>query len=172
LLLAALGCGAFGCGGGAISPPGGGEMVCALVGCHDQFSANVTVDTTMVPAGTHTVAVTVDGATTSCTLQLPPSAELTNDPCSAGFALTVGPAQTCTTTQSATVASQQCQPIDGEFVEAITVDGRPGTIEVQQSVDGTVIFDQTVAPTYQTNQPNGPGCGPTCHQAGADWTIP
>ena len=35
-----------------------------------------------------------------------------------------------------------------------------------------MILDQTVSPTYQTNQPNGPGCGPTCHQAGADWTIP
>ena len=73
---------------------------------------------------------------------------------------------------SATVASQQCQPIDGKFTEAITIDGTPSEIEVQQTVTGTVIFDQTVAPTYQTNQPNGPGCAPTCRQAGAAWTIP
>ena len=77
LLMAALGCGAFGCGGGAIGLPGGGEMACTLIGCHDQFSANVTVDTTMVPAGRHTVTVTIDGAATYCTLQLPPSARET-----------------------------------------------------------------------------------------------
>lgn len=86
--------------------------------------------------------------------------------------MTVGPAQTCTTTESSTGASEQCQPIDGKFVEAITIEGTPGSIEIQQTVGGTVIFDQTVAPTYQTNQPNGPGCGPICHQAGAAWTIP
>ena len=86
--------------------------------------------------------------------------------------MTVDPAQMCATTQSPTVAWQQCQPIEGMFVEKIAVLGTPSSIEVQQTVGGTVIFDQTVAPTYQTNQPNGPGCGPTCHQATAVWTIP
>ena len=147
-------------------------MACTLIGCHDQFSATVTVDSTKVPAGRHTVTVTIDGAATSCSFQLPPTNDPVNDPCSAGFAMTVVPAQSCTTTQSATVASQQCQPIDGVFVENISIDGTPRSIEVQQTVGGTVIFDQTVTPTYQTNEPNGPGCGPTCHQAGADWTIP
>jgi hypothetical protein len=52
------------------------------------------------------------------------------------------------------------------------VDGTPSSIEVQQAVAGTVIFDQTAAPVYQTNEPNGPGYAPTCHQAGAAWTIP
>jgi hypothetical protein len=148
-------------------------MGCTLVGCEDQFSATLTVDATMVPAGRHTVTVTIDGAAGSCTFQIPPSAELTNDPCSgSGFSMTIGPAEACTTTQSPTVSSQQCQPIDGMFVERLAVAGTPRVIEVQQTVAGAVIFDQTITPTYQTNQPNGPGCGPTCHQGGADWTIP
>jgi hypothetical protein len=58
------------------------------------------------------------------------------------------------------------------FVEKLLVVGAPRLIEVQQTVAGTVIFDQTIAPTYQTNQPNGPGCEPICHQATAAWTIP
>jgi hypothetical protein len=173
LLVAALGCGLLGCSGNAISSPDAGEMICTTIGCQDQFSATVTVDSTMVSAGRHTVTVTVDGAAGSCTFQIPPTAGLTNDPCTApGFSITIGPAETCTTTQSATATSQQCQPIDGLFVERIAVNGTPKSIEVQQTVAGTVIFDQTVAPTYQTNQPNGPGCAPTCHQAGAEWTIP
>jgi len=148
-------------------------MACTLIGCADQFSATVTVDATRVPAGRHTVTVTIDGAAGSCTFQLPPSAELTNDPCSApGFSMTIGPAETCTTTQSPTVSSQQCQPIDGVFVEKLLVLGAPRSIEVQQTVAGAVIFDQTMTPAYQTNQPNGPGCGPICRQASAAWTIP
>ena len=173
LLMAALGCGALGCGSSALGSPDAGQMACTLIGCADQFSATVTVDSTMVPAGRHTVTVTIDGVAGACTFQIPPTAGLTNDPCTApGFSMTVDPAQMCTTTQSPTVASQQCQPIDGLFVERIAVLGAPSSIEVQQSVAGTVIFDQTVAPTYQTNQPNGPGCGPLCSQATAAWTIP
>jgi hypothetical protein len=45
-------------------------------------------------------------------------------------------------------------------------------VQVQQLVGGAVILDETVSPTYQTDEPNGPGCGPICHQAGAEWTIP
>lgn len=171
LLMAALGCGAVGCGGEALSPSrdaamglpddGGlgslpdGATGCTLIGCGDQFTATVTVDTTMVPAGTQTVTVTVDGAATSCTVA-PPGDVGYGDPCSAGFGLTIGPAQ----------------PTDGKFTEKITVNGSPRSIEVQQTVGGTVIFDQTISPTYQTNQPNGPGCGPICHQASVAWTIP
>jgi hypothetical protein len=68
LLMAVLGGGLLGCSGNAISSPDGGGMVCTTIGCHDEFSATVTVDTTMVPTGTHTVTVTVDGAASSCTL--------------------------------------------------------------------------------------------------------
>ena len=173
MLIAALGLGGLGCGSSALGSPDAGQMVCTLIGCHDQFSATVTVDSTMVPAGRHTVTVTIDGVAGSCSFQIPPTAGLTNDPCTApGFSMTVDPAQMCATTLSTTVASQQCQPIEGFFVERIAVLGVPSSIEVQQTVGGTVIFDQTVAPTYQTNQPNGPGCEPTCHQATAVWTIP
>jgi hypothetical protein len=172
LLGAVLGCGVLGCGSGALGSPDGRQMACTLIGCEDEFTATVTVDSTMVPAGRHTFTMTIDGAASSCTFQLPPSGNLVNDPCSTGFGLSVGPAQTCTTTQTDAVSSQQCQPIDGVFVEKIIVNGSPNSMKVQQTVGGTVIFEQTISPTYQTNQPNGPGCGPTCHQASAAWTIP
>jgi hypothetical protein len=170
-LMAAFGGGLLGCSGRAIDSPDSGKMTCTEIGCHDQFTATVTVDATMVPAGMHSITVTVDGAATSCPFAFPPDTGL-GEPCSAGFGLAVLPAQSCTTTQTETVTSQQCQPIEGKFVETITVDGTPSSIQVQQTVGGTVIFDQTASPAYQTNEPNGPGCGPICHQAGAEWTIP
>ena len=171
LLMAALGCGAVGCSGAALSPshdaatglpddgglgsPPDGATACTLIGCMDQFTATVTVDATTVPAGKHTLTVTIDGAATSCSFNLPELAGLINEPCSVGFSLSV-----------------PGQPTDGKFTETIGVFGTPSSIEVHQTLDGTVVLDQTIAPTYQTNQPNGPGCGPICHQATAAWTIP
>lgn len=171
LLVAALGCGALGCSSAALSPShdaaldlpvdGGlgalpdGATGCTLIGCVDQFSATVTVDATTVPAGNHTLTVTIDGAATSCSFHLPELANPVNDPCAAGFSLNV-----------------PGQPTDGKFTETIRVLGTPSSIEVQQTLDGTVVLDQTLSPTYQTNQPNGPGCAPICHRATAAWTIP
>jgi hypothetical protein len=172
--MVAVVCGALGCGGNAISSPFGGGMACTDVGCEDQFSASVTMDAALVPAGTHTVNVVADGAAMSCMFPFPP-ADSTGGlaaQCSSGLTVFVQPATVCTTTQSATVASQQCQPIDGKFTESIWVSGTPSEVRVQQLVAGTVILDQTVSPTYQTNEPNGPGCEPVCHQGGAEWTIP
>jgi len=149
-------------------------MVCTDIGCNDQFSAMVTMDATMVPAGTHTVDVVADGAVMSCTFSFPPDPSTGGiaAQCSNGLTVFVEPALVCTTMQSATGAWEACQPIDGKFGESIWVSGTPSVVQVQQAVGGTVILDQTVSPTYQTSQPNGPGCGPICHQGGAEWTIP
>ena len=76
-----------------------------------------------------------------------------HEPCSAGFTLT---------TQT-----------DGtRLTQRITVEGAPQSVEVQESIDGTSVFDKTVSPAYQTSQPNGPNCAPICRQATAAWTIP
>jgi hypothetical protein len=198
LLVVALGCGAAGCGNdelrsprdAAISSPFDaaitspldaaitssfdGEILCTLVGCEDEFTATVTVDATMVAAGTHTVDVMANGTAMTCTFSFPPDPALggTVAQCSSGVALVVGPAETCTTTQTDAAISEQCQPISGKFTETISVDGIPSAVHVQQLVGGTVILDETVSPTYQTNQPNGPNCGPICQQGNATWTIP
>ncbi len=174
LLTVALAYGALGCDGNAIGLPGGGETVCTDVGCEDQFSASVTMDAALVPAGTHTVNVVADGAAMSCTFQFPPADSTGGGAaqCSSGLTVFVEPSLVCTTMQSAMGAWEACQPIDGRFGESIWVSGTPSVVQVQQLVGGTVILDQTVSPTYQTYEPNGPRCGPICHQGGAEWTLP
>ncbi|HXJ20493.1 MAG TPA: hypothetical protein VMT03_09685 [Polyangia bacterium] len=177
LLLGAVMCVAPGCGSSRLSsPPDGGQVVCTAVGCQDQFSAILTVDATMVPAGTYTIDVTADGAETSCTFRFPPpdpsSGTSVDTACSSGLALVVSSAQACTTVQSQTVSSEQCQPIEGKFTETLTVNGTPSSIHVRQTVADTVVLDETVSPAYRVNQPNGPMCGPVCHQASAIWTVP
>lgn len=170
LLLAALSGGLLGCNGSALRSPDGGEMVCTDVGCHDQFTATVTVDATLVPAGTHTVNVMADGTAMTCTFPFPPTDAVAR--CSGGLTVIVQAAAVCTTVQTDAAISDKCQAIDGKFTESIWVPGAPGVVQVQQLVGETILLDQTIAPTYQANQPNGPGCGPTCQQAGAAWTIP
>jgi len=189
LLTGALALFAPACGGSRISSPDGGPrdagppdgpMVCTVVGCHDQFAATVALDVRVVPAGTQTIQVTADGTDMVCTFAFPPadlqpgSAIVTQ--CATGLTLTVSQAQDCTMTQTqtqtVTMTSSQCQPIAGQFTERLTLTSTPSTVHVQQRVGDAVILDQTVSPTYQVNQPNGPACGPTCHQASVAWTIP
>jgi hypothetical protein len=160
--------------GGSFTPIDG-EIICTLIGCEDELSATVTVDATMVPAGTHTVNVMADGALMTCTFPFP-----TTNPallsgavaqCSSGLMLVVRPAMDCTTTYTEAGSSDQCQTTDGKWTESMTITGMPSVVHLQQLVGGTVILDQTISPRYQTNQPNQ-GCGPICHQASAAWTIP
>jgi len=163
------------CDGGVLPLPGS-SMTCTLVGCEDQFTATVTVTSSAVPAGTHTVVVTADGTSSSCTFTFPPQNLAAGDnaaaQCPAGLAVIVGATEVCTTTQNDQVAASHCDPVPGQFTEEISVMGSPTSIRVEQSVGGTVVLDKSAAPAYQTNEPNGPGCGPICHQAAADWTIP
>jgi len=162
------------CGSGRISSPDAGVVICSAVGCQDQFAAVVSVDATTVPAGTHVIKVTADGTEMSCSFPFPP----TNVPdghfapqCTSGLTFYMSQAQVCTTTTTGTVVSSDCQPVSGKFEERLTIPGTPRMLHVQQLAGDVVVLDQTVAPTYQINQPNGPQCEPTCHQASVAWTI-
>jgi hypothetical protein len=59
----------------------------------------------------------------------------------------------------------------GRTKETISVSGTPMQVRVRQPVCGAVVLDMAVTPVYETDQPNGPGCDPICHEAGADWTL-
>jgi hypothetical protein len=93
-------------------------------------------------------------------------------PCSGGLVVEVDPAMTCTTAQTAGLTTRTCQPIAGELTETILLPGTPSSVHVQQMVDGTTILDATLTPTYKAYAPNGTSCGPTCHDATAELTLP
>jgi hypothetical protein len=182
--MAALGCWAASCGGekigsggsgtGGSSGTGGGGQLCTLIGCEDQFAAYITVDATMVPTGTHTVNVTADGKEMSCTFSSPAPAAVLGGivvPCPSGVTLSLEPLEDCPPPNDAGNAGA-CQIVDGKFTETITIAGTPGMVHVQQLVGGSAVLDQTVTPAYQTDEPNGSGCGPICHVAYVMWTIP
>jgi hypothetical protein len=149
---------------------------CTLIGCNDQFSATVSAASTAVPAGMHTIDVTVDGTLLSCTFTFPGALPASGGgivaSCQGDLSVDVGSPFTCTTTMTDAAIGQHCEPVPGQIRETIRIAGTPASVHVRQSVDGTVILDQSATPTYQRNQPNGIGCDPICRQAGAEWTIP
>ena len=153
-----------------------GSMACATRGCQDQFTATVSVTSTTVPAGMHSVDVTAEGTMLSCTFAFPPvnlaGGGTVGAQCPIGLTVDIQPTTVCTTTDTDAAAIERCDAVPGQFTEVIAVLGTPSSVHVQQSVGGTQILDQSATPTYQSNQPNGPGCAPICQQASAAWTIP
>jgi hypothetical protein len=47
----------------------------------------------------------------------------------------------------------------------------PSHVDMVFSRDGQQLAQSTFTPTYQSSEPNGPGCGDICHEAEAA-TIP
>jgi hypothetical protein len=149
---------------------------CTEIGCADGFAVTVTLDATMVPAGMHTLNVTADGTSVSCTFTFPPPGAslgtIVSAGCPNGLSLSFAPAQTCMIVQTGTGSANECQAVAGEFEEYLSLPGTPSSVRLQQSADGNVLLDQTLTPTYKIDQPNGASCGPTCHEASAKLTIP
>lgn len=150
--------------------------ICTADGCDDEFAATISVTSASVPAGTQIITVTADGVVSSCSFEFPPPTVPgdggAGSPCSSGLMASVQSAANCTTSEADGALTERCVSIPGEFKELIQVFGTPVSVRVQQSVaGGAVILDESVMPTYQVFQPNGPGCDPTCHQAGLAWTI-
>jgi hypothetical protein len=132
--------------------------VCTNVGCQPGFSAKVHRADGSFPTGTHQVAIVAGGGTSQPT-------------CPSGMTIWVLPVTDCTETNSGSSGTETCTDIPGQFVEWITLTGTPAEVQAQQSVDGAVILDATVAPTYQEVAPNDVECGPICHQALVDWPL-
>jgi hypothetical protein len=149
----------FGCNSQVIPPDGAPNpdvKYCDLIGCTDHFRATVTSGASGFPMGMHQIDVTADGATLSCTFTFPlpklPTGGDASPQCSPGLMVMV-------------------QTAPGDTKEVIDLPGNPMQVRVRQLVDGAVVLDMAVTPVYGTDQPNGPGCDPICHEAGADWMI-
>jgi hypothetical protein len=154
----------------------GAAKACTLIGCEDAFNATVTNGPSGFPVGPHQIDVTADGVTISCTFTFPlpklADGADSGPQCPPGLMVSVGPAVACTQFQPGPGAvGERCDPIAGKTTEMLDVSGTPARVRVRQTTNGVVVLDESVTPVYASNQPNGPGCDPICHQAGAEWTL-
>jgi len=170
LVLALLGSAAV------LSPACVTTKACTEIGCTDQFSAAIEGASASLPPGMHRLDVVADGTTLSCTFSVPveplPGGGLPAPTCSPGLMLFVGPAMTCTTFETDAAKGQRCEPIPDRVQERLSIAGTPAHVTVTQWAGDAMIFQQTAAPTYQLNRPNGPDCEPVCRQASAAWSLP
>jgi hypothetical protein len=126
-------------------------------------------------AGTHTITVEADGNVMTCTFDYPlvslPGGGSEPIECQNGLSVTIAPLQSCVEEKSKESTSYTCTPIPNSNQERIFFRGTPNQISVAQSVDGSLILNQTITPTYIASEPNGQGCG-ICRQAKVEWTLP
>ncbi len=167
-----LGSGGSGGSTGTGGSPGtggadGGGLECTLIGCEDQFSARVTVDASMVPAGTHTIDVTADGKETTCTFPSPTQAAVNGGiPVACRSVLPMCQSASSPSRTAPLRATRAIRHLCHDCRREISpkrspIAGTPATVHVRQLLDGTVLLDQTVSATYVTDSNRtGPAAGP------------
>jgi hypothetical protein len=158
---------------------GSASRGCTLIGCTDGFAMTVGTPRNRWPSGNHEVILGIDDKRTTCrfawykdsTGQFPSYAIASCEPSEAEIRITVEPVRICNRDVDRGVIAVQCHDVPDEFVEKIAIGGTPRRLSIVQRVDGKVIGERTVEPTYKDVQPNGAGCEPTCRQAMHHWTI-
>ena len=146
------------------------EKACTTRGCTNQFSATLRRADGSFPVGAHRIDVIAGDVTLSCTFNFADGGVTAT--CPSGLDVTVGPATMCTEFQMGNSVGFRCDPIAGQFVEQLSLRATPTQLRVVQMVDGVVVLDEAMAPTYEAVYPNGPECGSPCQQASATLTLP
>ena len=155
----------------------GCTKACGTVGCQDEFRATVATASGAFPSGMHKIDVTVDGVVISCAFAFPlatlPSGGTASPSCPAGLTVDVLPATICTSSDTDAAKTIQCAPVSGRFVEQIAVLGKPGkTPGVQQSIDGTGIWNRAGAGMFDQANLTARVVHPLSQLATATWTLP
>lgn len=142
---------------GACAGPQGGHA-CTEIGCVDGLTLQPAAGTTWAP-GAYRFELEVDGETVTCTGALP------LPPCGP-------PAITCDRERVVTITESGCAlPPSQHGFGDLHFPGAPETVTIEIERDGRTLTRQTFTPTYQTTQPNGPGCPPTCTQGSETFAL-
>jgi hypothetical protein len=134
---------------GAAQVVGCSTKQCTLIGCGPPFEVRFQFGEGKWSAGTYTIRVTADGTTGSCDQTLP-------------FVSCQSSSLVCTGTREWELESGGCAlPPDQHAIYGIVFGTTPVTVDVSVSTDDRQLGQGTFTPSYQSSQPNGPGCGDT-----------
>ncbi len=124
--------------------------------------------------GTYALALTLDGTSGQCTMQVPESPPVSGvqGDCGSGVSFTLAPVESCppVVCNSTACGGMGCTPIPGHFQMTLGVQGLPMQVGLSLSIDGATVTSETLAPTSTTTEPNGAGCG-TCTNASATISV-
>lgn len=148
---------------------------CTDVGCLDGVWVTAAPASGEWPAGDYELELTLDGSTQKCGFHLPddlPTAgRVTTLDCGQGIQAGLEQRSECHETTSGNAVSQSCTPLPDQYELRFSLQSKPKSLGIALSRDGNVFFNDSVAPSYQISEPNGPECGPTCRQAHVDLTL-
>jgi hypothetical protein len=144
-----------------------GGHACTEIGCVDAWSLTLRQADGSPP--THAVELDIDGERVVCP---PVSLDARYATCADSVMIQLSDEVVCEEHESPNGdRSQECTPT-GRFEEIVVVNGTPAEVVVALSDGDTVTDERTFEPEYETTQPNGPECGPICHQASDRWDLP
>jgi hypothetical protein len=141
----------------------GSSKSCTLIGCSDQFVVEVTLASGLAPL--FSAQLDIDGRAVEC----PSPAKGESATCDTGVAIGSYERHSCTSSSNGGIETLGCEG-NGYFTERIIIVGAPKSVGIKLMTGTTVAAEKTFEPSYVTNQPNGPGCDPICHQASDAWT--
>jgi hypothetical protein len=125
---------------------------CTTLGCGDE-GVELTLVHEAWAAGDGTVEVTVDGTVHSCSISLP-AGDVDEQYC--------GLEGTVLVRFSGEAGDLATIWIEGDELDAL---------HLKIDLGGATLVDQDVPFTYDSEYPNGPGCGPECLNAAVDVTF-
>jgi len=150
--------------------------VCTDVGCTDGATFTLRPPLSHWDNGAYQVEVTFDGVEHACPFSVPddlPSGGTWRVlACTPGLSVFIAPEVNCEEHRDGDTASETCTPVPEKYFVQGSMNGTPATYQVVMLRDGAKVVDHTETPSYKTAQPNGPECGPICHQASVDLTFP
>jgi hypothetical protein len=126
-------------------------------------------------AGTYTLSLGTGGTLGQCSLVVPasPSSAVQGN-CSTGASLSLQPVSSdppvlC---DGGACHGVTATSIPGQFfVQLVLYEGMPAQVALGLSRDAHPVVSTTIAPKYQTIEPNGPGCG-SCTTGLATLSVP
>ena len=150
--------------------------ICTLVGCGDGVSLEVRPAQGPFEDGGYELVIVADGQTHACSFVLPDDLPVQGSvhtiECTPPMSASLQAELICTEARGASSVSQTCAPIAGEFVLRALVQTTAPELELRIRRDDVPLLAQTLMPSYEIFQPNGPDCEPTCRQAGIEVTLP
>jgi hypothetical protein len=136
------------------------QTACTAIGCTDGLAVTVT-PTSAWPAGDYRFTIEADGVTTTCTGSLPlPACGTAAITCEGGEP------------DAVMIGESGCALAESEHAFSdIMFTATPASVAVTVEFGGTQIGAGSWSPEYQTSQPNGPECEPTCTNASVELAL-
>jgi hypothetical protein len=142
------------------------EVTCTLIGCQDGATLTLRRQGGQLPS--FALTVQMDGHTIECPA---PPGNNAFARCNEQAFVTTREAQDCQPSRVGDSVVVTCTGT-GRFEQILEITGTPASVKVAARAGAAPIAEKTFTPQYQSVQPNGPQCDPTCRQWSDTWELP